>query len=271
MCSKICDFHNVITAIAGLLLSIAGVVLSNSAKDSLQDALHGVGHGGGRLLSLTSSIVFDFISVVVLNVISAVIICLSTFEFEYTNTNHSAMRCLTSSAALCFMRVASFFSFLAQLTLTQFFMVAFVMVAFLSYLCSMGEGVVYQAQELVYAIGNQTSSASSVYNPYGEAPVINATDTPVISTQKIISHLNIESFCTRSKGVGSAHASFWIGCLLTVVSQALMTTALQGEKERVSVHEAHEEHDPEHNGYSSGMESGHGHQHAPLTHAHGQH
>merc|ERR1711933_106374 len=75
---------------------------------------------------------------------------------------------------------------------------------------------------------------------YGDV-LVNATETPLLSLEQIVDNLQIGYFCSIvSKDIQSMTWQLWVGTLLTVVSQALMAVALHGEKERVGVHELHE-------------------------------
>jgi len=53
--------------------------------------------------------------------------------------------------------------------------------------------------------------------------------------------LNLNDFCPHASLLGGQMALFWVGCMLALVSQALMAIALNGEKERVAVHEQQEQ------------------------------
>merc|ERR1712039_289984 len=94
-----------------------------------------------------------------------------------------------------------------------------------------GEGVQYQLQGVIYDMGNATMSGEVMYG-WIERP-----DTPIVGMKELLAGLNIERFCWSSKGLGESAISFYIGCLLVSVGQALMASSLHGERERVMVHE----------------------------------
>merc|ERR1712039_305487 len=104
-------------------------------------------------------------------------------------------------------------------------MIVLVMVCLLSLDCQAGEGVVKQTQELIYAIGNTTTSnGQNAINPFASPPE-EVEDTPLISMQDIISKLGMNVYCKYSTKLGKTAIYFWLGCFITVVSQALMALA----------------------------------------------
>mmetsp|Transcript_132875 Transcript_132875/g.335546 ORF Transcript_132875/g.335546 Transcript_132875/m.335546 type:complete len:138 (+) Transcript_132875:3-416(+) len=89
-------------------------------------------------------------------------------------------------------------------------------------------------------MGNTTVSGDAMYG-WTERP-----DSPIISMKELLTGLNIRRFCWSSKDLGGEATSFYIGCLLLSVGQALMASALHGERERVMVHEHADKLDAEH-------------------------
>merc|ERR1712039_369351 len=87
-----------------------------------------------------------------------------------------------------------------------------------------GEGVQYQLQGVIYDMGNATMSGEVMYG-WIERP-----DTPIVGMKELLAGLNIERFCWSSKGLGESAISFYIGCLLVSVGQALMASSLHGER-----------------------------------------
>mmetsp|Transcript_9020 Transcript_9020/g.26544 ORF Transcript_9020/g.26544 Transcript_9020/m.26544 type:complete len:253 (+) Transcript_9020:3-761(+) len=233
---KACEFGNVIGAITALVVSMIGVAVCFCHRGPTEKALHAIGPGAAGLGSMSSSLSLNFVVILLLNVIGTAVICLSTFELRSLTTS-SIMHCMTKSTSLCWWSLLSWCTFLVQLVMSNFVMVAFVMINFLAYVCHSGDAVVAQTQDLIWSIGNMTDKSGAGYNPWGNRPV---SDTPIISLEKIVAHLNLAKFCGHAEKLDTASTYFWVGMLLTVVSQALMTTSLNGEKERVSVHEMHE-------------------------------
>lgn len=231
-----CELSNVFGSMVALLLSILGATICILHQGSTEAALQAAGSGTATLGSMSSNLSFNFAVILLLNVISTAVISLSTFECSHLASS-SVMHCLTKSTSLCWWTLLACCTFLVQLVVSGFMLVATVLVGFLVFVCHSGEDNVTQMQQLLYAVGNMTSPGGEVFNPYGAQDI---QDSPVISLEHIVSHLDLARFCGVAQDLDGAVANFWLGCLLTVVSQALMTVALHGEKERVSVHEVQE-------------------------------
>merc|ERR1712083_276807 len=106
-----------------------------------------------------------------------------------------------------------------------------------------GSTTVYHAQEVIWEMGNFTATGQDPFDPYATGNITDAkaADTPIFSLSKTMQTLDLNNFCPHAALLGGQMALFWFGCVLALVSQALMAIALNGEKERVAVHEQHEE------------------------------
>mmetsp|Transcript_8859 Transcript_8859/g.20827 ORF Transcript_8859/g.20827 Transcript_8859/m.20827 type:complete len:250 (+) Transcript_8859:100-849(+) len=233
-----CELSNVFAAMLAFIMSQAGLGL---CLHSRRVALGGLPDAAQPYLDALS---FDcacvVASAVLLNFGSVTVLCLSTFECNCLK-NSKLMHCLTQATSLCCWCFLTWCTFLLQLVMSTFAMVWFVMMDFLVFLCSSDQPTLQQAQNLLYDFGNLTDveHPGLVFHPYG---VKDVRDTPIVSLKALAKHLDLLQFCSSEHGglLDNGSAYFWMGCLLTVVSQALMAIALNGEKERVSVHELHE-------------------------------
>mmetsp|Transcript_46781 Transcript_46781/g.99998 ORF Transcript_46781/g.99998 Transcript_46781/m.99998 type:complete len:270 (+) Transcript_46781:73-882(+) len=251
-----CDLANVFMALVAVAMSVIGVITSLTAQFDVVGALKNMGHGAGKLDVLAQSVDLNFGVIVFMNAVCALLICLSMFDCVHLQ-KHAALHLLTSSTSLCWWRILAWLTFMVQIVMSEFFMIIVVLVCLLTYICHAGEGVVYQTQELIYAIGNTTLETGALFSPYGK-PATNVSDTPVISTKDMVTHLDMQRYCADAQGahLGKAAITFWAGCFITALSQALMAVALNGEKERVSVHESYEA--GEDHGYDHVPGQGHG-------------
>lgn len=122
-------------------------------------------------------------------------------------------------------------------------LIATVAVFVLDFICRMGSTTVYHAQEVIWEMGNFTSTGKDPFDPYatGNFKEAKAADTPIFSMSKTMQTLDLNTFCPQAEHLSGQMALFWVACVLALVAQALMATALNGEKERVAVHEQHEE------------------------------
>lgn len=240
-------------AFAAVFLSGLGLGLCIYCLGSTLGALRAAGLGVSTLEAAGSSLLWYLAGTLLLDLVVAAVMCLSTFECDCCMSS-TVMHCVTKASSLSFWSFLVWCSFLFQLAVSTFVMVGFVLIDFLVFLCNTDSGTINQAQALVYEISNFTSpAAANTFQPLGTK---NVTDTPIISLLGIMHHLDIPQFCINACNVSSIDfvvacgtsatrlddtaAFLCIGCLLVTVSQALMATALSGEKERVSVHELHE-------------------------------
>merc|ERR1719401_876545 len=132
----------------------------------------------------------------------------------------------------------------------QLFRVGYVLtlhgvLASLAYICNLGPGVVYLAQELVYAMGNATmnSRGAPLYAPYSEKPYgKHYASSPYIDVGDMVLNFNFMEYCKDTDASRDAAAgSVLYGCFMTLFRQALMAMALNAEKARIRVHDLHEQ------------------------------
>jgi len=239
-----CELGSVLNAVAALCLSGLSAWLSLSRRQDIEECLSGLSEGVDAFHGLMWTLVFSYIVLLVLNAISAATLLLSHFAIESLEDNF-VMHCLTSSRALGTLMSFTVLTFLLQLIRLGYTISLQGAFAFLSAICNRGPGVVYLAQELIYTMGNASlsSGGQSTFNPYSKAMPYGAhvASSGYLDMDTLSSRIDLMKYCKSSDNGkdGSGSLLLW-GCLLSVVSQALMAVALNGEKERVIVHEQHE-------------------------------
>jgi len=209
----------------------------------VEECLSGLSEGAGALHGLMWTLAFSYIVLLVLNAISATTLLLSHFAFESLEDN-LVVHALTSSRALCTLMSFTVLTFLLQLIRLGYTISLQGALAFLASVCNRGPGVVYLAQELIYTMGNASAaSGGGGFNPYSKAMPYGShvASSDYVDTDAMVSRIDLMKYCKASGNGkdGSGSLLLW-GCFLSVVSQALMAIALNGEKERVIVHEQHE-------------------------------
>lgn len=229
-----CSEHtNVYAALLALLLSIAGFVLHQLAD--VPDGPH-----AESLQRLSERLETDFAVVAALNAFLTAVVCFSNYDCCSTATRTgSFIHCLSKANMLFIWSCLAWCTFLVQLLGGTFSVVWFVMVDFLDWLCQTDAPTIAKAQELIWKLGNMThAQETSQFHNYGH----HIADTPFISLEHMSKSLNLPVLCSSENYEGLDHIvnHFWIACLLTTVSQAFMAVAMNGEKERVAVHELHE-------------------------------
>mmetsp|Transcript_48895 Transcript_48895/g.87927 ORF Transcript_48895/g.87927 Transcript_48895/m.87927 type:complete len:277 (+) Transcript_48895:144-974(+) len=232
MCSKLCELNNVLAGILGFGSSIMATMVCLTARQTVVKEMANTGDGSG-MAELANGMVIQMHVSALINGFGCVCLCLSTFDCVLAQ-KHGCVHSITSSTTFCLLRV--------QLVLTQFLSAGLAGVGLLTYICQMGSTTVFHAQEVIWEIGNFTLTGIDPFDPYrsGDSKLAQAADTPIISLANTIQHLDLAAVCPDSRAMTQAMGVFFLACLVSVVSQVLMAIALNGEKERVAVHEQHE-------------------------------
>lgn len=240
MACKICEMNNVLAAIMAFTMSIMAVMMSLTERSKVIKAMAETGDGA-HLAAIAQSTFAQLILSMIINGFACLCVCLSTFDCIHA-MKYNCVHSITSSTCFCIMRIICFLTFLVQTALANVMTCGFVGMSVLAYICSMGSTTVFHAQEVIWEVGNFTRTGVDPFDPYrtGNFQVAKAADTPGISASKTFQHLELAAFCPNGKVLAGAVGVFWMACVLSLVSQALMAIALNGEKERVSVHEQHE-------------------------------
>lgn len=238
---KCVELNNVYAALISTAMSVLAFMLALSARHNVNNALQDMG-GGAGLADAAGGSVPQLGFSLLLNGLACTAICLSQFHCE------SALTCacthtLTSSTSFCVLRVICFLTFLAEMYFCFIVLIGTVGVYVLDFICRMGSTTVFHAQEVIWEMGNFTATGRDPFDPYATGNFTDAklADTPVFSLSKIMQTVNLNDFCPHASLLGGQMALFWVGCMLALVSQALMAIALNGEKERVAVHEQQEQ------------------------------
>eukprot|EP00931_Biecheleriopsis_adriatica_P017198 TRINITY_DN1240_c5_g1_i1.p1 TRINITY_DN1240_c5_g1~~TRINITY_DN1240_c5_g1_i1.p1 ORF type:complete len:312 (+),score=47.48 TRINITY_DN1240_c5_g1_i1:122-937(+) len=222
-------------------MSITAFVFGVSAKSKTDTALAAMGDGA-HLDNVVAETVAHLTISMLLNGFACMCVCMSNFEGCSHPERHKWVHYVTSSTAFCVMRIVAFSTFLVQLIFSSAMLVGAVLVGFLAYVCHFGSTTQFHVQEVIWEIGNFTATGVDPFDPYktGNATQARSHDTAFISSASIMQHLDLAEFCPLAKDLGGQLMVFWMSAVLSLVSQALMAVALNGEKERVSVHEQHE-------------------------------
>jgi len=233
--------NNVYASSFALLMSVVAWCLGIAAFGKVAEAFGSMGSGTILRDSAFRAVIHLSLSMI-LNIVSFMAICCSTFHFEQA-MKFDVVHSLTSSTAFCVLRIAAFTTFLVQLACSSLMLVGMSSVLTLDFICHMGSTVQFHAQEVIWEIGNFTLTGRDPFDPYhtGNLGETKAADTRFVSVASMMQHLSLERFCPYSENVGAQLFIFWSSGIASLVSQALMAIALNGEKERISVHEEHEE------------------------------
>lgn len=235
-----CELANVVSAILALVVAIAASFINSQGWSGAGDCAFAIGEGANFLASVVRILPLNYTLLLLMNIVSVGAVWFSFFHCD--KLDGKVLHCLTSPRSLCALQIVVSGSFLLQLVVLPFLLTLSGWASLLSYMCNLGQLVVTQAQELVWAMGNDTSpSASSVqaFNPYGDKPVVNRS-LPLVGIQDVVEHLQIQRFCDTAPAGDSSVLYVCCACLLVAASQALMASALNAEKERALVHETHD-------------------------------
>lgn len=231
------DLHNVFAGILSFALSILAVIMGIDAKFKADEFVRDT----GSQLTLQTSALSGFVMLFVscgLNGFSCLTLCLSTFDCVHTS-KLECIHAITSSTSFCVLRICAFVMFVAQLIFNQTQAVSLGGAAIIAYICQMGSTTVFHAQEVIWEIGNFTLKGYDPYDPYRTGSVARAqsADTPYVQLSKIFQSLDLSASCPNSEVMWRTFMIFWLASLLSLASQVIMAIALNGEKERVNVHE----------------------------------
>lgn len=234
-----CALSNVLSSVIAVAISACACFMYWANRGGVKDCLEGMGGGAASLTGMVNLSTFIYTTILLLNVTSMAAIWLSFFHCE--KFENAFKHALTSSRSLCWLRIVCSVSFVVQIFRSGYAMAFHGSVAFLAFLCNQGPGVVYLAQELIYAIGNSSTPGDELdfvqgAHRYG----YHAASSPYLDVGRALTGMNLDSYCTES-GSEDAAANVVVSCvIMSIISQALMVCALNGEKERVTVHELHE-------------------------------
>jgi len=237
-----CELIHVLSSLGALALSALAAFLALEHAGDLSSCLEGLGPGVSRLQNLLFTLMVNYSAIITVNVASTVVVWLSFFDCDTLECDLKHK--LTSARSLSILLGAVWVTFFMQLFRLGYAMTLHGVLAGLAYICNLGPGVVYLAQELVYAMGNATETGAAVYSPYGrEAYGRHYAWSLYIDVGEMVKNFNFERYCEDTDhGKDDGAGSVMYGCLLTLLSQALMAMALSGEKARVVVHDLHEKH-----------------------------
>jgi len=232
---------NVIASGIAFTMSLVALIMGISAMWKVEEAFRSMGSGSELRGSGVRTVVHLTISMI-LNLVSFCSIGLSTFHFEQAMKFRWA-HTMSSSTAFCTLRITASLTFLVQLLCSSFIMVGMTSVLSLDLICHMGSTARFHAQEVIWEIGNFTLTGKDPFDPYrtGSSAAVKAADTRFVSVARMAQHLELDRFCPHSENLGNQMFTFWLGSIISLVSQALMAIALNGEKERVNVHEENDE------------------------------
>jgi len=233
--------NNVYASSIAVVMSVVAWCMGIGAIGQVQEAFGSMGSGTMLRDAAIRAVVHLSISMI-LNLVSFTCVCMSTFHFEQA-MKFSIAHTMTTSTAFCVLRIAAFVTFLVQLASSSLMLVGMSSVLFLDFICHTGSTVQFHVQEVIWEIGNFTLTGRDPFDPYhtGNLGETQAADTKFVSVASMMQHLSLEKFCPYSENVGTQLFIFWNSAIASLVSQALMAIALNGEKERISVHEEHEE------------------------------
>lgn len=220
-----CEALNVVVAVLAVVLAaVAAVASALSGHHLTAEGLDGLGVAEQQLQALLQGVVLSQVPVLLLDLVAAAAVWLSFFHCGILNTR--CVHCLTTSGMLCFLRVLVCLTFLLELIASQVVVVWRCVLSATSFLCGTNAGLVNQAQAIV-------QSAKSTLPSGGNS---------TLGFAGLFANLDLPSYCQASRGEleESSTRILALACLLAVVSQALLAGALNGEKERVGVHEEHE-------------------------------
>jgi len=212
------DCHELLNVVLSLL------ALSLSFFAAVTGSIWGTADVLGHSKSILSVVSLGYGGILLLNVASSAAIWLSSFHCECLHG--AAVRCLTSPSTLCSLRVLASATFLLQLALAQFLLARHCVMASLAFMCGLPHGMIIETQEVMDALG--------------ATPPPHGTVAAFLRIRDPLSSLSLQQYCGSSVGSNDVMLCNWLVCFAAVVSQALMAVALNGEKERVGVHELHE-------------------------------
>lgn len=233
--------NNLIASLLAFCLSVGAVSVAVLEIGKVEEAFESMGRGSPLRDAAVRTVIQLCFSLLV-NLVGFFNICLSTFHCESVMQFYFA-HMATTSHAFCILRLISFTTLLVQLFLSSEILVGAGVALFLNFVCHLGSTTRFHVQEVIWEIGNFTKTGQDPFDPYrtGSMQEANNADTHFISVARLLQHLDLDYFCYYSGNLESSMTLFWLCSLASHVSQVLMTIALNGEKERVGVHEENDE------------------------------
>eukprot|EP00929_Paragymnodinium_shiwhaense_P020963 TRINITY_DN13805_c0_g1_i2.p1 TRINITY_DN13805_c0_g1~~TRINITY_DN13805_c0_g1_i2.p1 ORF type:complete len:201 (-),score=23.15 TRINITY_DN13805_c0_g1_i2:300-902(-) len=116
----------------------------------------------------------------------------------------SCAQCIMGSCFVRVMRVAIWVTYVMQLVLSYVFLALWVILMILSGVCSGGASVISSAQNLVQNMQDSDSSSS----------------------KELAADFDLDKYCGVASSLGSGGLYLFLGCIITVVSQAGMMSCL---------------------------------------------
>eukprot|EP00930_Biecheleria_cincta_P001990 TRINITY_DN103068_c0_g1_i1.p1 TRINITY_DN103068_c0_g1~~TRINITY_DN103068_c0_g1_i1.p1 ORF type:complete len:286 (-),score=41.83 TRINITY_DN103068_c0_g1_i1:36-893(-) len=226
-----CEFTwDVILTFVGFIFSLLAAAFAVFGFASGWPCCTGLGSQAGSVLThvLWSSVI-GYMLIVPFNAMAAYVVCLSFFESVPFKLR--LFEGMTTSGGLRTLQLITQFCFFLCLAGSQLLLAWLCGVSLLGHICS-NPTLIAPAQMLVVAMGNSPADLfDSFFSPADPATGF------TITLRQVLQDLNLISYC-GSLGTASRPMWYiWIGSSLLVVSQALLSVALRGEKQRVHVHE----------------------------------
>lgn len=226
-----CEFTwDIILTLIGLIFSLLAAACAVYGFASGWPCCTGLGSQAGAVLThvLWTSVI-GYMLIVPFNVMAAYVVCLSFFESVPLKIR--LFQGMTTSGGLRTLQLITQFCFFLCLMGSQLLLVWLCGLSLLGHICS-NSAVIAPAQMLVMAMGKSPADLLDQFF----APADPATGFTVTMRQ-VLQDLNLSSYCSS---LGTANVPMWyiwMGSSLLVISQALLSVALRGEKQRVHVHE----------------------------------
>lgn len=226
-----CEFTwDVILTLVGLIFSLLAAVFAVFGFASGWPCCTGLGSQAGSVLThvLWSSVI-GYMLIVPFNAMAAYVVCLSFFESVPCKVR--LFEGMTTSGGLRTLQLITQLCFFVCLVGSQLLLVWLCGVSLLGHVCS-NSAVIAPAQMLVIAMGKSPADLfDSFFSPADPATGF------TITIRQVLQDLNLSSYCSSLGTANGPLWYIWMGSSFLVVSQALLSVALRGEKQRVHVHE----------------------------------
>jgi len=193
-------------AVVAFLLGLLGVAFSSSGCLSVNAAME----SAGLEHSFCTWAASCYSAVCIVNACALVAIVTSRnrcgHDLRWKGCLGSCARCVASTFTLCVVGFLACVIFLSQLTLSYIFFIVWIVVSFMMEVCFAGKDAIGAVEQALDALAKANVTAGNI---------------------------DIVNYCASSKNLGSARILFFVGCLVTVVSEAAMVACIHGEKERL--------------------------------------
>lgn len=233
-----CQMATFLYSLSALFISIFSVIEIQMSRRVVQAELLGLGRGSLWMDRMSTNVDWYLVIVMFILALSFMAICMSTYDCACTRGKLA--RVFSTSRMMCTMRLINIGTFLVNFSCGTVVALVTGLISFCTMVCHMGPGVQYHAQQLVWAIGNDTMGEGG-YHRFGEDQ---EWDTPFISAQEVVRGLSVHQFCAQEtwsiadgENAVSIDKHFFLGFAGLTVALVLQAIALHGENERVTVHE----------------------------------